>query len=181
MSAAGTGQGYMLTAAVEGVQRIRAANPDVPHHPDTRRRRNVVMQETSTDVQQVPRMIEATHGASAPARDHRRVLIAGVCVAATYVVSARLGFTVAFVAEQITTVWAPTGIAIAALLLWGRRLWPAVWLAAFVANAGTEAPLWIAMIIATGNTLEAVAAAWFLRRAGGSIRASVDSPIRPAI
>jgi PAS domain S-box-containing protein len=63
----------------------------------------------------------------------------------------------------VTTVWAPTGIAIAALLLWGPRLWPAVWCGAFLANAATNAPLWTAAIIATGNTLEAVAATWVLR------------------
>ena len=66
----------------------------------------------------------------------------GLAVAVTYVIAARLGFRFAFVAEQITTVWAPTGIALAALLLWGRALWPAIWLGAFAANAGTEAPLW---------------------------------------
>ena len=47
-------------------------------------------------------------------------------VAASYVVAAKLGFRFAFVAEQITTVWAPTGIALAAMLLWGRSLWPAI-------------------------------------------------------
>ncbi len=112
-------------------------------------------------------MITAIRGASTSGGDLRRLVITGVCVAAVYVVAARLGFLASFVAEQITTVWAPTGIAVAALLLWGRRLWPAVWLAAFAGNAGTEAPVWTAVIIATGNTLEAVAAAWFLRRARG--------------
>jgi PAS domain S-box-containing protein len=87
-----------------------------------------------------------------------------VAVAVAYVITARLGFQLAFVAEQVTTVWAPTGIAQAALLLWGRSLWPAIWLGAFVANAGTEAPLWTAAGVATGNTLEAVVAAWILRR-----------------
>ena len=63
--------------------------------------------------------------------------------------------------------WAPTGIAQAALLLWGRRLWPAIWFGAFLANAGTQAPLWAAAGVATGNTLEAVAAAWILQRQPG--------------
>ncbi len=107
------------------------------------------------------------HIASTPVGDLRRALIVGVCVAAAYVIAARLGFLVAFVAEQVTTVWAPTGIALAALLLWGRRLWPAVWLGAFAANAWTDAPLWTAAIIAAGNTLEAVVAASFLSRARG--------------
>jgi PAS domain S-box-containing protein len=93
-----------------------------------------------------------------------RVLI-GLAVAAAYFAAAQVGFRLAFVAEQITTVWAPTGIAIAALLLWGIRLWPAIWLGAFVANAGSEAPMWTAFVIASGNTLEAVAATWALRHA----------------
>ena len=99
--------------------------------------------------------------------DARRLVGIGLAVAAAYVITARLGFQVAFAAEQVTTVWAPTGIAQAALLLWGRSLWPAIWVGAFVANAGSEAPLWTAAGVATGNTLEAVAAAWILGRMPG--------------
>jgi PAS domain S-box-containing protein len=88
----------------------------------------------------------------------------GAAVAVAYVAAAQLGFRVAFVAEQITTVWPPTGIALAALLLGGLRLWPAIWLGAFIANAGSSAPLWTAAILATGNSLESVAATWALRR-----------------
>ena len=94
----------------------------------------------------------------------QRSLIVGVFLTTAYVLSARLGFEVAFTAEQVTTVWAPTGIAQAALLIWGRRLWPAVWLGAFIANATTDAPLWTAAVIAAGNTLEAVALTWLLPR-----------------
>lgn len=94
----------------------------------------------------------------------RRLVTIGTAVAAAYVTAALLGFQVAFLAEQVTTVWAPTGIALAALLFWGPSLWPAVWLGAFFANAATSAPVWIAAVIATGNTLEAVVATWLLRR-----------------
>jgi PAS domain S-box-containing protein len=99
--------------------------------------------------------------------DARRLIAIGLVVAVAYVIAAQLGFRLAFVAEQVTTVWAPTGIAQAALLLWGLSLWPAIWVGAFVANAGTEAPLWAAASMATGNTLEAVAAVWILRRLPG--------------
>src|SRR5687767_711962 len=102
-----------------------------------------------------------------PIGETRRLLIAGLCVGVVYVAAARMGFLVAFAAEQVTTVWAPTGIALSALLLWGRRLWPAIWLAAFAANAGADAPLWTAAMIATGNTLEAVVGASLLSRARG--------------
>ncbi len=93
---------------------------------------------------------------------HRSGLTLGLVV--IYVITARLGFQLATVAEQVTTIWAPTGISLAALLLWGPRLWPAVWLGAFMANAVTAAPLWTAAAIATGNALEALLAMWLLRR-----------------
>jgi signal transduction histidine kinase/integral membrane sensor domain MASE1 len=91
-----------------------------------------------------------------------RALGIGAALFFAYVLAATIGFDVASVAEQVTTVWAPTGLAQAALLLWGRALWPAVWLGAFAVNATTHAPLWTAASIATGNTLEAFVAAWFL-------------------
>ena len=91
-------------------------------------------------------------------------LAIGVAVAVAYAAAANLGFRVAFLAEQITTVWPPTGIALAALLLGGLRFWPAIWVGAFIANAGTGAPLWTAFVLATGNTLEGVLGVWVLRR-----------------
>ena len=91
----------------------------------------------------------------------------GAAVAIAYVAAAQIGFGFAVVAEQITTVWAPTGIALATLLLGGLRFWPAVWLGALLANASTDAPLWTAFLIASGNTLEAVLAVWALRTSPG--------------
>jgi PAS domain S-box-containing protein len=73
-----------------------------------------------------------------------------------YVVAARLGIELSVAHGVITPVWAPTGIALAALVLYGRRLWPAIALAAFVANATSGASLPEAAAIAVGNTLEAV-------------------------
>jgi PAS domain S-box-containing protein len=93
-----------------------------------------------------------------------RFASAAFVVAVAYILTALLGFRTAFVAEQVTTVWAPTGIAEAALLLFGLRLWPAVWIGAFVANAAAHEPLWVATGIASGNTIEAVAVAWALSR-----------------
>ena len=48
--------------------------------------------------------------------------IAGL--AAIYFLTGKLGLQLAFVHRSATAVWPPTGIAIAALLLLGRRLWP---------------------------------------------------------
>ncbi len=87
-------------------------------------------------------------------------------IAVLYVAAAKLGLSMAFVAEQVTVVWPPVGIALAALLLLGARMAPAIFVGALVANALTSAPLAVAVGIATGNTLEALGAFWILRRGG---------------
>lgn len=101
---------------------------------------------------------------SADASARPLALVGGLAV--VYVLAAYLGLRLAFVAEQVTVVWPPTGLAIAALLLLGPRLWPAITLGAFAANLVAHAPLAPAAGIALGNTLEAVVAAWVLRRIG---------------
>lgn len=74
----------------------------------------------------------------------------------------------AFTAEQVTLVWPPTGLSLAALLLVDLKVWPGVFLGAFVANITTNEPLVVASCIATGNTFEAVTAAWAIRRFVGA-------------
>jgi integral membrane sensor domain MASE1 len=95
-----------------------------------------------------------------------RILIP-LLVAVAYVVAAKLGFTLAFTTKQVTAVWPPTGIALAALLLWGYRVWPGIWVGAFASNALSSEPAWTAAAIATGNTLAPVFGSFLLRRFGG--------------
>lgn len=95
-------------------------------------------------------------------------------IAASYFLAAKLGLSLAFVAEQVTVVWPPTGIALAIVVLAGTRIWPGIWLGAFLANATANEPLVVAAGIATGNTLEALAGAWLFRRVAGSDR-SLDT------
>lgn len=66
-----------------------------------------------------------------------------------------------------TLVWAPTGIALAALLLYGYWLWPAIAITALCVNYFSGAPLLAAAGISLGNTLEAVLAAYLLDRHTG--------------
>jgi integral membrane sensor domain MASE1 len=70
----------------------------------------------------------------------------------------------------VTAIWPPAGIALAALVLGGPRLWPGVALGAFLANVTTDVPLYTTLGITVGNTLEAVAGSLLLRRAGFSPR-----------
>ena len=87
-------------------------------------------------------------------------------LALVYFASAKLGLGLAFSNESVTAVWPPTGIALAALVLGGRGLWPGVLLGAFLANVTTDVPVYTAAGIAVGNTLEAVVGAWLLDRFG---------------
>lgn len=94
-------------------------------------------------------------------------VVVPLLVAVAYVAAAKLGFTLAFATKQVTAVWPPTGIALAALLLWGYRVWPGIWLGAFASNAISSEPVWTAAAIATGNTLAPVFGNFLLRRFGG--------------
>jgi integral membrane sensor domain MASE1 len=85
-------------------------------------------------------------------------------IAAAYYGAAKLGLSLAFTTENVTAIWPPTGIALAAVVLWGYRVWPGIALGAFLANAWTDIPLYTTLGITTGNTLEALVGAYLLRR-----------------
>ena len=84
-------------------------------------------------------------------------------LAGVYYGAAKLGLSLAFAAPSVTAIWAPTGIALAAILLWGYRVWPGVALGALLANAWTGVPFYTVLGITVGNTLEALAGAYLLR------------------
>lgn len=83
---------------------------------------------------------------------------------AIYIVTAKLGLQLDAVSGFATLVWPPTGIALAALVLFGRKLWPAILIGAFVVNWTSGAPLAVALGMAVGNALEAFVGALILDR-----------------
>jgi PAS domain S-box-containing protein len=87
-------------------------------------------------------------------------------VAGAYVGAGKFGIDLSVAHGVITPVWAPSGIALAALVLLGPRAWPAVALGAFVVNATSGAGAAIAAGLAVGNTLEPLLGAYLLRRVG---------------
>src|SRR5262252_8018316 len=96
-----------------------------------------------------------------------RFLAGVLALAGVYFGAAKLGLTLAFVAEQVTVVWPPTGIALSAVLLFGYRIWPAIALGAFIANVTTNTPIITSLGIAAGNSFEALVGAWLLNRIVG--------------
>jgi len=88
-------------------------------------------------------------------------------VGAIYMAAGKLGLDLAFDHPSSSPVWPPTGIAIAATILFGRRILPAVFAGAFLINQTiVDAPL-CSLGIATGNTLEALLAAALIQRFAG--------------
>jgi len=85
-------------------------------------------------------------------------------LAALYLGAAKVGLLFSFVEGNVTLIWPPTGLALAALLLFGYRLWPGVALGAFLATISTGAPLVFTLISAIGNSLEALVGAYLMRR-----------------
>ncbi len=104
------------------------------------------------------------------AQPSRRVRVAALLtLAVVYFVAGKLSLSLASVHASASAVWPPTGIALAALLVLGRSLWPAILAGAFLVNLTTEGNAATSLGIATGNTLEAVVGAWLVERfAGGS-------------
>src|SRR4029079_1227913 len=94
---------------------------------------------------------------------------------AVYFVAAKLGLRVAVVNPSATAVWAPTGIALAAVLVFGNRVWPAIFAGAFLANLTTAGTALTSIGIAVGNTLEALIGAWLVNRSGGG-RDALEEP-----
>lgn len=81
-----------------------------------------------------------------------------------YHLAARLGLRMAYVQANTSPVWPPTGISIAALLLFGTSFWPGITLGVLGGSILTGAPLPLAAGMAIGNTLEALLAAYFFKK-----------------
>ena len=90
--------------------------------------------------------------------------LALLTLTAVYFAAGKLGLSLAFLQANASAVWPPTGLALAALLLFGCRLWPAIFVGALLVNLAIKTPIAPSLAIATGNTLEAVLGALLTRR-----------------
>ncbi len=96
--------------------------------------------------------------------ERRRNLVTVGALVVVYFLAGKLGLSMAFVHPSSTAVWPPTGIALAAFLVLGRRVWPGVFLGAFLVNVTTVGTVLTSLGIATGNTLEGLLAAYLVTR-----------------
>ncbi|HTK87821.1 MAG TPA: PAS domain S-box protein, partial [Nitrospiraceae bacterium] len=100
------------------------------------------------------------------------MLILGLAVA--YFVTGKLGLLLAVPPGYATAIFPPSGIALVALLIWGYRVWPGIWLASCLMNVSTSfettgafllfQSLAIPAGIATGASVQAILGAYLIRR-----------------
>jgi len=88
-------------------------------------------------------------------------------LAVSYYAAAKVGLSLGSLPGNVAPVWPPAGVALAALVVFGRRLWPGVALGALAVNGLSAVPLLSAMGMAAGNTAEAVVGAYLLCRLVG--------------
>jgi integral membrane sensor domain MASE1 len=111
-------------------------------------------------VTRLSRRNSATH----VTRDLLTYLLDLLAIGVVYFVLAKIGLTLASINPSTSAIWPATGFALAAALIWGYRVGPAVLVASFAANLTNVGSIYAATAIASGNTLEALMAAWLINR-----------------
>ena len=116
-----------------------------------------------TGARVVRNSVDTHHRVCAPLRDAAIELAA---IGLAYFVFAKVGLALASINPSATPIWPPTGLALAAVILWGYRVWPAIFLAALIANVTTLGSIYVSLAIALGNTFEWVWSAVIWSTAG---------------
>jgi PAS domain S-box-containing protein len=104
----------------------------------------------------------------------RLAIAAGVTIA--YFVTGKIGLRFALVHPSASAIWAPSGISLAACLLFGSEIWPAIFAGAFLVNATTFGSIATSFGIAIGNTSEALIGTFLVRRFAGGQEVFNRSP-----
>jgi len=84
---------------------------------------------------------------------------------------AKVGLLLTFANVGTSPVQPSTGIALAAFLLWGCRLWPGIFIGVVLTAISARVPVAAALGIAAGNTVEALVAVALIRKFAGGLSA----------
>jgi PAS domain S-box-containing protein len=88
-----------------------------------------------------------------------------------YFLAGKAGLLFASMQPNVSAIWPASGLAVAAMLLLGYRVWPAIFIGAFLVNATTAGSLATSLGIAAGNTLEALTGAYLVNRFANGVKA----------
>lgn len=123
-------------------------------------------QATTLPGRSVPLKVFGTEGLRRAARS---VFLAGLAL--VYFAAGKLGLHFAIVHPSASAIWAPSGVSLAACLLFGSWVWPAIFAGAFLVNVTTAGCAATSLGIALGNTLEALIGAYLVRRFASGVDA----------
>lgn len=115
---------------------------------------------------------------SKPSSDSAQpTLLVIMVMAVAYVVFAKLSYFSTVPPGYASAIWPPAGIALAGVLIYGKRILPGVWLGSFIVNGlipeltGSITELFITLVltlvISTGATLQALVGVYWLKRYAG--------------
>jgi PAS domain S-box-containing protein len=97
-------------------------------------------------------------------KGNRRLIVQVALLAAAYFVAAKLALLLAIPPGYATALWPPSGIALAAVLMLGPRVWPGVFIGSALANLHIEGAVLASALIAAGSSAQALVAGALLRR-----------------
>ncbi len=105
-------------------------------------------------------------------RSRAKLAVRLVATVGLYLVSGKFGLMTALPPGFATAIWPASGVALAAAIFWGPRIWPGVWVGAFLVNIGplilqgttTTFSVLTAVGIASGSTLEALFGVFLVSR-----------------
>ncbi len=83
-----------------------------------------------------------------------------------YFFSGMIGLEMQSAQTGITPFWPPSGVALAAFVIFGFRLWPGVYLGMGMIAYSVGVPLWVAFISATGSILEVIIPLFIVQKYG---------------
>jgi PAS domain S-box-containing protein len=99
-------------------------------------------------------------------------------VSLIYFLSARTGLLLDYKNTNATPIWPPSGIAFAAIVLFGYRIWPGIMIGAFTGNlivfltnqtTDMQTAIWVSSLISIGNTSEALLGFYLLKKSAENI------------
>lgn len=96
--------------------------------------------------------------------------IVTAALAVVYYCAGKFGLSLAVINPSVSPVWPPTGLALAALLIGGYRLWPGIFIGALLVNFTTQGSVATTVGVASGDTLEALAGTWLVNRFAGGLK-----------
>ena len=93
-----------------------------------------------------------------------RYVLLALALLVVYIIAGKFGLSMAYYNKSASPIWIPTGLAMAALLLFGYRFWPSVAIGAFLVNITTTPSIPVSLGISLGNTLESLAGVYLINR-----------------